>query len=32
VFISGALYFIKGVTYNYALVAGGVVVTAALHT
>lgn len=32
VFISGALYFIKGVTYNYALVVGGVIVTAALHT
>lgn len=32
VFISAALYFVKGVTYNYALVAGGVIVTAAVHT
>ena len=31
-FISLALYFIKGVTYNYALVASGVVATAAVHT
>ena len=31
-FISLALYFVKGVTYNYALIASGVIVTAAVHT